>query len=122
MAFRQTGLVAPDNRGPSLEEGYARLRSTLGENLLGHGRHRDGLGQSQAKRPARRLEVRGCQLQAAEILHGVAETAHEGGVTIAMEPLGRAETNFLNTAGGNRSPDPSKSITLPFACTWTPRR
>ena len=36
--------------------------------------------------------------RAAEILHGVAETAQEGGVTIAMEPLGRAETNFLNTA------------------------
>ena len=96
--FVKPDLVAPNNRGPSLEEGYARLRSTLGENLLGHGRHRDGLGQSQAKRPARRLEVRGCSARAAEILHGVAETAHEGGVTIAMEPLGRAETNFLNTA------------------------
>ena len=36
--------------------------------------------------------------RAAEILRGVAEVAHEGGVTIAMEPLGRAETNFLNTA------------------------
>ena len=36
--------------------------------------------------------------RAAEILRGVAETAHEGGVTIAMEPLGRGETNFLNTA------------------------
>ena len=36
--------------------------------------------------------------RAAEILRGVAKVAHEGGVTIAMEPLGRAETNFLNTA------------------------
>ena len=36
--------------------------------------------------------------RAAEILHGVAEVAHESGVTIAMEPSGRAETNFLNTA------------------------
>ncbi len=36
--------------------------------------------------------------RAAEILRGVAEVAAEGGVTIAMEPLGRKETNFLNTA------------------------
>ena len=36
--------------------------------------------------------------RAAEILHGVAEVAHEGGVTIAMEPLAKTETNFLNTA------------------------
>ena len=36
--------------------------------------------------------------RASEILRGVAETAHEGGVTIAMEPLGRTETNYLNTA------------------------
>lgn len=36
--------------------------------------------------------------RAAEILRGVAEVAGEGGVTIAMEPLGRAETNYLNTA------------------------
>ena len=37
-------------------------------------------------------------LRAAEALRQVAETAGDLGVTIAMEPLGRAETNFLNTA------------------------
>ena len=43
-------------------------------------------------------EYEDASARAAEILRGVAEVAHEGGVTIAMEPLGRAETNFLNTA------------------------
>ena len=36
--------------------------------------------------------------RAAEALREIAETAGSLGVTIAMEPLGRAETNFLNTA------------------------
>ena len=36
--------------------------------------------------------------RAAECLRGVAETAGAHGVTLAMEPLGRRETNFLNTA------------------------
>ena len=36
--------------------------------------------------------------RAAEVLHGVSEVAWEMGVTIAMEPLARAETNFLTTA------------------------
>jgi sugar phosphate isomerase/epimerase len=43
-------------------------------------------------------EYEDASARAAEILRGIAEIAHEGGVTIAMEPLGRAETNFLNTA------------------------
>jgi len=43
-------------------------------------------------------EYEDASARAAEILHGVAEVAHKGGVTIAMEPLGRAETNYLNTA------------------------
>ena len=34
----------------------------------------------------------------ADALHQVAKVAGDLGVTIAMEPLGRAETNFLNTA------------------------
>jgi len=36
--------------------------------------------------------------RAAENLRQISETAGSLGVTIAMEPLGRAETNFLNTA------------------------
>ncbi|MFP6855519.1 MAG: sugar phosphate isomerase/epimerase family protein, partial [Opitutales bacterium] len=36
--------------------------------------------------------------RAADALRQVAKVADDGGVTIAMEPLGRAETNFLNTA------------------------
>lgn len=36
--------------------------------------------------------------RAAEILHEIAETAGPLGVTLAMEPLARTETNFLNTA------------------------
>jgi sugar phosphate isomerase/epimerase len=36
--------------------------------------------------------------RAAELLHGVAEEAGKYGVTIAMEPLAKKETNFLNTA------------------------
>jgi len=36
--------------------------------------------------------------RAADVLHQIAEVAHEGGVTIALEPLARGETNFLNTA------------------------
>ena len=36
--------------------------------------------------------------RAADTLREVADTAGSLGVTIAMEPLGRAETNFLNTA------------------------
>lgn len=36
--------------------------------------------------------------RAAECLRTIAETAGEVGVTLAMEPLGRKETNFLNTA------------------------
>ena len=36
--------------------------------------------------------------RAAETLRAIAETAGELGVTIAMEPLARKETNFLNTA------------------------
>ncbi len=36
--------------------------------------------------------------RAAESLHAVSEVAHAEGVTIAMEPLGRKETNFLTTA------------------------
>jgi sugar phosphate isomerase/epimerase len=36
--------------------------------------------------------------RAADVVRGVAEAAGENGVTIAIEPLGRKETNFLNTA------------------------
>ena len=36
--------------------------------------------------------------RAVECVRGVAEEAGKYGVTIAMEPLGRKETNFLNTA------------------------
>ncbi|TWT88797.1 D-tagatose 3-epimerase [Pseudobythopirellula maris] len=36
--------------------------------------------------------------RAAEVLHGVCETAGPLGVTIAFEPLGPAETNFVTTA------------------------
>ena len=36
--------------------------------------------------------------RAAEVLRGVSEAAGEQGVTIAMEPLARKETNFLMTA------------------------
>jgi sugar phosphate isomerase/epimerase len=36
--------------------------------------------------------------RAAETLHKIAETAGPLGVTLAMEPLARTETNFLNTA------------------------
>jgi sugar phosphate isomerase/epimerase len=36
--------------------------------------------------------------RAAECLRTIAEIAGEDGVTLAMEPLGRKETNFLNTA------------------------
>lgn len=37
--------------------------------------------------------------RAADTLREVAETAGKYGVTLAMEPLARTETNFLNTAG-----------------------
>ncbi|MFT4641383.1 MAG: sugar phosphate isomerase/epimerase [Verrucomicrobiales bacterium] len=36
--------------------------------------------------------------RAAETLHAISEVAGESGVTLAMEPLGRKETNFLTTA------------------------
>jgi len=36
--------------------------------------------------------------RAAEVLHAIAEEAGEHQVTIALEPLGRKETNFLTTA------------------------
>ena len=39
-----------------------------------------------------------CWKRAVEAVRGVAEEAGRYGVTIAMEPLGRKETNFLNTA------------------------
>jgi sugar phosphate isomerase/epimerase len=39
-----------------------------------------------------------CWKRAVESVRGVAEEAGKYGVTIAMEPLGRKETNFLNTA------------------------
>jgi len=38
------------------------------------------------------------QKRAADALHQVADAAGAAGVTIAMEPLGRKETNFLTTA------------------------
>lgn len=38
------------------------------------------------------------QKRAADTLHTIATTAEAAGVTIAMEPLGRKETNFLTTA------------------------
>jgi sugar phosphate isomerase/epimerase len=36
--------------------------------------------------------------RAAEVVRGVAEIAGENGATLAMEPLGRKETNWMNTA------------------------
>lgn len=36
--------------------------------------------------------------RAADVVRGVAEEAHKHGVTIAMEPLGPAETNWMNSA------------------------
>ncbi len=36
--------------------------------------------------------------RAAEVLRAISETAGSAGVTLAMEPLGRRETNFMNTA------------------------
>ena len=36
--------------------------------------------------------------RAAEVLHTASEAARQANVTIALEPLGRKETNFLNTA------------------------
>ena len=43
-------------------------------------------------------DYNGAVSRAAETLRKIAETAGPLGVTIAMEPLARAETNFLNTA------------------------
>ena len=69
-----------------------------GENLLGYEGDDHGLGQPQAKDLHEDWDYEDALSRAAEILHGVAEVAHQGGVTIAMEPLARTETNFLNTA------------------------
>ncbi len=36
--------------------------------------------------------------RAAELMHAIAEISGQNGVTIAMEPLGKKETNWMNTA------------------------
>lgn len=43
-------------------------------------------------------EYKDAQKRAADVLHAVADVAGELGVTIALEPLARKETNFLNSA------------------------
>ena len=95
LAFRQTGrlhLTTEDPpggriRSPSVDTWREFARLWKAPMVWG----------SPTKRPARRLEVRGCQRADHEILHEVAETAHEGGVTIAMN-LGPGGNRFLNTA------------------------
>ncbi len=69
----------------------ARLCAAMGGTVMvwgsPHQRHRDD-HTSWDETAAR----------AAEVLRHIAETAGPLGVTLALEPLGRKETNFLNTA------------------------
>ncbi len=55
-------------------------------------------GSPKARNTLPEWDYKDAFARAAETLRQVAETAGEYGVTLAMEPLGKKETNFLNTA------------------------
>jgi sugar phosphate isomerase/epimerase len=55
-------------------------------------------GSPKARSTQPEWDAEECWKRAVESVRGVAEEAGKYGVTIAMEPLGRKETNFLNTA------------------------
>ena len=55
-------------------------------------------GSPKARNTLPEWDYEECFKRSAETLRQVAETAGDYGVTLAIEPLGRKETNFLNTA------------------------
>jgi sugar phosphate isomerase/epimerase len=55
-------------------------------------------GSPKARSTQEDWDLDECWKRAVEAVRGVAEEAGKHGVTLAMEPLGRKETNFLNTA------------------------
>jgi sugar phosphate isomerase/epimerase len=88
-------LTAPDSSTQSATIDYARrladLCKALGGNIM-------VWGSPQQRSLEEGWNYEDAFARAVEVLRPAAEHCGELGITIAMEPLGRAETNFLNTA------------------------
>jgi len=96
-----TSLTSPDaavrQRTIDWAKRLAETCAAMGGHVMvwGSPKQRGSARENQSAADARR--------HAAEVLSGVCEVGQSVGVTIALEPLPRAETDFLNTASEARA-------------------
>ncbi|WP_164102591.1 sugar phosphate isomerase/epimerase family protein [Candidatus Laterigemmans baculatus] len=92
-------LTSPDARVRKQTAEYlgelARLCHDLGGSVM-------VLGSPQQRQVADTLTMDEAYMHAANVLRAVVKTLEETGVKLALEPLGPAETNFMNTAADAR--------------------
>ena len=88
-------ITAPD---PLLNKDAMKFGQTLAKFCGGLGGKVMVWGSPKARNLLPEWDREEANKRAVDIVRGVAEVAGQHGVTIAMEPLGRKETNWMNTA------------------------